>query len=237
MIGPMYIARIFNTFTTNLQSEAKKVEGDFVEAGKCFVETGQYIKNGCVTAAGALKEAAHKTHTFVSKNKVKILMFLVAVGVITGGMGLMYGFKAVALQVTIGIGGGLCFGVIVGILSYHVLKTEKSVWGHIKIGIDYLDEWGVRPFVIAVAVTVLLATSLKFPYVMGGVFGTVVGNDIIFKIINPGDNRTARQLMAESKERYRKLKEVMDELERKVSAQEAGGNDVAIPILIDNSNE
>jgi hypothetical protein len=127
--------------------------------------------------------AAEKTVTFVKNNWKPLMAYIFAWMVIITCTGLMYGFKAVALPLTIGLGCGLIFGVITGILAVEVFDPEGKItlWNLLNQVIEKLDPNGTRQIVLSVAVTVLLAASIVFPYVMGAVFGIFAGNQMATK--------------------------------------------------------
>jgi len=131
----------------------------------------------------SLHTAAKKTAAFIKNNWKPLLSYVLAWGLIVSCTGLMYGFKAVALPLTIGIGCGLAFGIITGILTVKVFDPDGKItlWNLLNQMIERLDPNGTRQIVLAIAVTVLLAASIVFPYVMGAVFGIMIGNQISTK--------------------------------------------------------
>ncbi|HEY4832119.1 MAG TPA: hypothetical protein VIH61_06115, partial [Waddliaceae bacterium] len=131
-----------------------------------------------------LVSAAEKIINFVKNNWQPLVAYLFAWGVIITCTGLMYGFEGVALPLTIGLGCGLLFGIITGILTVKVPFDETgqtTLWNLLNEGIERLDANATRPIVLAVAVTVALAAAVAFPYVMGAVFGIFIGNQLATK--------------------------------------------------------
>lgn len=126
---------------------------------------------------------ATKTADFVKNNWHTILAYVFAWGVITVTVGLMYGFEAVAIPLTIGLFCGIAFGIVAGILAVNSFdKTgEHSPWNYLNKGIQQLDMYGTRQIVLAAVVSALLAASTVYPYLMGAVFGILIGYQIAIK--------------------------------------------------------
>ncbi len=125
---------------------------------------------------------------FVRANWGRLLSYTVAWGIIFAGVGLMYGFKATAIPLSIGMGCGSAFGVLLGILSVTVFdslakeKGNNTLWCLINKGFNSLDSNGTRAILVSVCVTVVMAASVVFPYVLGIIFGIIVGNHLATKI-------------------------------------------------------
>lgn len=134
-------------------------------------------------ACTPLVNAATKTADFIEKNWHTILAYVFAWGVITVTIGAMYGFEAVSIPLTIGLLCGIGFGVVAGVLAVNSFdKTgEHSPWNYLNKGIQQLDMYGTRQIVLAAVVTALLAASTVYPYLMGAVFGILIGYQIAIK--------------------------------------------------------
>lgn len=136
----------------------------------------------------ALGSGFVKTRIFVKENWHKLIAYTIAWGVVITCSGALYGFQAVALPLTIGFGCGLVIGGMLGILVGTVLDPENkhpgknTGWNVINGGIKKLDPNGTRQIMLSISVTVLLAASVIFPYAMGGIFGFLVGWQVLTKI-------------------------------------------------------
>lgn len=129
------------------------------------------------------ERGAQKTARFVKENWETLLAYSFAWGVIITCTGMLYGFQAVAFPLTIGLGGGLGFGLVFGLLSGS-FSDSFTPWNYLNTAIEHLDQNGTRQIVLAVAVTVVLAASVVFPYALGGVFGLFIAWQVAFKIAN-----------------------------------------------------
>ena len=125
--------------------------------------------------AETCQKSAEKTIGFIKDNWRQLVAYV--------STGLMYGFQTVALPLTIGFACGIAFGLITGILTVKVFdpKGKITLWNLLNQGIEKLDPNGTRQIVLAVAITVLLAASVVFPYVMGALLGIFVGNQLATK--------------------------------------------------------
>jgi hypothetical protein len=148
---------------------------------------------------------AKKVAIFTKSNWRQLIAYILAWGVVVTCTGLMYGFQAVALPLTIGLACGLAFGVITAILilKAHDPTGNSTFWNWLNHGIENLDANGTRQIVLAVAVTVLLAASVVFPYVLGAVIGIFIGNQLASKVgagLNLGrpQTKSEKELLRES---------------------------------------
>ena len=161
-----------------------------VVGGISLVEgkVGQATLKGITPIGTTIASATSKTALFIKRNWQQLLAYIFAWGFIVTCTGLMYGFEAVALPLTIGLGCGFGFGVITGILMVKVFDPDNkkfpgknTLWDLLNLGIGKLDPNGTRQIVLAVAVTVMLAAAIVFPYVIGAVFGVFIGNQLATK--------------------------------------------------------
>jgi hypothetical protein len=172
-------------------------------------------------AASLARAAADKISLFVKNNWKPLLAYLVAWSVIIASSGLLYGFKAVALPLTIGLGAGLGFGLIVGILTAKAFGSKETLWNRLNSVIERLDPNGTRQIVLAVGVSVLLAASVVFPYVLGGLFGMFIGNQLAVKVAteqnlgrSPKDKKNEKEaLQKEALDMKWKIEELVKRLE------------------------
>lgn len=143
-----------------------------------------------------LLSAARLTIHFIRENWEYILAHLVAWAVVIICSGIIYGFEAVALPLIIGLGCGLAFGGITGILTVKIFDDNDSAQGR-NTAWDALNHYllhrlpsaGVKTILLSLSVTVLLAAAVVYPYALGAIFGLVVGNHAI-TIIGFGRNLT-----------------------------------------------
>jgi hypothetical protein len=132
--------------------------------------------------------AAAHTARFVKNNWKQTIGYILAWSVVIVCSGALYGFQAVALPLTIGFAVGLGIGGITGMLTNKIFdpqdqyRGKNTIWDLLNFGIEQLDPNGTRQIVTAISVTVLLAASVIFPYALGGIFGLLVGNQVITKI-------------------------------------------------------
>lgn len=128
-----------------------------------------------------------KTAFYVRENWKNGLIFIAAWTFIIGGTGLMYGFKAVALPLAIGVSSGIITGVFGGIIvvlsmSKDEMPEYNTIWKMINAGLNQLSPNGTRPIVISVATTVILASVVIFPLGAGFFIGILIGNHIATEI-------------------------------------------------------
>lgn len=171
---------------------------------------GTYKISSMVKSAAV--SAAHKTIHWVKNNWKQIIAYILAWSIVVTCSGLLYGFEAVALPLTIGLGCGLVAGALVGLLMTTAIdpkdkwRGKNTAWDLLNMGIDKLDQNGTRQIVLAISVTVLLAASVIFPYALGAVFGLLVGNQVVTKI------GFGRNLGHDANDHHHRLRE----LERKI---------------------
>lgn len=124
---------------------------------------------------------------FIKKNWSQLITYAIAWSVIVSGVGLIYGFQATAIPLMIGLGCGVAFGMLLGILTVSVWDRsnrwdgQNTIWNFLNEKLSSLDN-GTRAIVISVCVTVVLAVTVVFPYVAGGVLGIIIGNHLTTKI-------------------------------------------------------
>ena len=124
-------------------------------------------------------------HTyFITKGNWQPLFFsAVALTVIIGGIGLMYGFETVAFPFSQGLAGGLVIGVFTGAVVILIDPKGKlkpnTIWDATNMFINKLPPNGLRPILLSVAVTVILAAIVVFPPGMGCVLGIIMGNHLL----------------------------------------------------------
>jgi MFS superfamily sulfate permease-like transporter len=170
------------------------------EARGCIVSG---IDSMITPVATALQTVAVRTWEFVKNNWKPLITYLIAWAVVLTSTGLMYGFQAVALPLTIGLGCGLVVGVIAGILIVHVFDPngKTTFWNLVNQVIQRLDPNGTRQIVLSVVITVLLAACVVYPYVMGTFLGIFVGNQLATKIA--AQKNLGRDPKAETAEKER----------------------------------
>lgn len=176
--------------------------------------------------ASCCHSAAETFHTYIGKhvnevakrislylkgdkdtNNVKSLFFYIAAwGAIAVGFGLLHGFQATALPLTIGMAGGCALGIVVGIITVKSVPftednikridpkelEEKgiqphidkySLWGLTTIWLDSLDANGTKMIIQTVLVTVLMTFTPIFPVPAGVLIGGICGNFIAIQIV------------------------------------------------------
>lgn len=139
----------------------------------------KFVKNDALDTGGILR--------FIKKNWVHLLAYAIAWGVIVTGVGLMYGFKATALPLTIGLGCGFALGTALGIGTVCLFNPKNdhepnTAWGFLNKWFNSLDANGTRAIFVSVGVTVILAATVVFPYALGGAMGCILGNVVATKI-------------------------------------------------------
>ncbi len=157
-----------------------------------------------------LSSTISKTGRFIKENWKPLLGYLAAWGIIVACMGLMHGFEAVALPITIGLGCGIGAGIVSGILIYRAGDRvgKWALWHWINVFIEKLDTNGTRQIITAVAVSVLLTASAVYPYVMGAIFGILIGNQMTMKVA------TGRNLGRDPETIAKEKKEIVEELRK-----------------------
>lgn len=168
------IAAGFQDFSNSCSAGRTDFGKEIANLGSAF-----YAK-ALVPAGQNIKTAAVKTALFVRHKWDALLAYLFAWGLIVTCTGLMYGFEAVALPLTIGLSGGLAAGIISGILTVK-LNSKFTLWQGLNSILNPLDS-NTRQVVFSVAVTVLLAAAVVFPYVIGAGFGILIGNQLAVQV-------------------------------------------------------
>jgi hypothetical protein len=122
---------------------------------------------------------------FIKDNWATLIKFSIAWGVIIAGIGLLYGFSAVAWPLAIGLSCGIGFGLLTGVITKTIIKPDtdaKTIWEFVNSWINGLDANGHRAIVTSIIVTVVLAATVFFPIAVGSILGFVLGNHISTKI-------------------------------------------------------
>ncbi len=199
----------------NLQPAVQKISESFAGIDTFCGQAAGLIAYGeemvLTPVWGATVSCATKTASFVKTHWRELVAYAFAWGIIITCTGLMYGFEAVALPLTIGITCGLFFGVLMGVIVVKVLDPSgtKTPWNFLNEMIEKLDANGTKQIVLAVAVTVILAAAVVFPYVIGAVLGFMVGFQFAAKAgADQPEKDTPQQESPEMKEirdRYNKM--------------------------------
>lgn len=186
---PGSVHTCWDTFKNDVQAEIYKIPKNLGQIDQILGSSLGMVSYGLMPVALALKSGGEKTARFVKDNWKQLIGYILAWAVIITCTGLLYGFEGVALPLTIGLGCGIAFGIIAGILSVKSYDSEGkyTLWNLLNQGIQGLDENGTRQIVSTVAVTVILAASVVFPYVMGAVFGLFIALQMTVKIATDQD--------------------------------------------------
>jgi hypothetical protein len=228
------------SFTNGVSAEIDKMPERFARAelaiGAAFTTVSQGVIAAGEAIGSALSAAVDKIVTFVSNNWENLIKYTLAWGVIIACTGFLYGFEDVSLPLTIGMAGGAGLGILVGIASVNSYDPEGkyTLWNILNNGIKSLDENGTRQIILSVAVTVLLAASVVFPYVMGSLFGLLIALQITVKTCtNQNLGRDPKKIIsahAKLQEEFTKLgtqftafKERMDALSEAIKSVEPKG--------------
>lgn len=186
---PESLYTCWDTLKKDVQTEIYKIPKNLGQIDQILGSSLGIVSYGLMPVALALKSAGKKTARFVKDNWRQLIGYILAWAVIITCTGLLYGFEGVALPLTIGLGCGVAFGIIAGILAVKSYDTEGkyTLWNLLNQGIQGLDENGTRQIVSTVAVTVILAASVVFPYVMGALFGLFIALQMTVKIATDQD--------------------------------------------------
>lgn len=174
-------------------------------------------------AAGLLAAAADKTVTVIAHAMVatairvkkfikgswqQLLIYAFAWAVIVCCFGALYGFDIVALPLTIGLGCGLGFGMLIGVVTANAFDKQGkyTAWNGINYFLEKLDANGTRQLVLALAVTVVLAIATRFPYGGGAGIGIIAGNQLAVKIATEKNLGRDPNKKEDYKEKYLELK-------------------------------
>lgn len=138
-----------------------------------------------------LSNTAKAVGNFFLANKGQLIGYVVAMGIIVCGVGLLYGWKATAVPLSIGMGCGLGFGMLTGVATgLFIDKTNKyprnTIWGWMNHGLTILDGNGTRAIVVTVCVAVICATMVVFPHFAGAAIAIPVGNIVLTKLFYNG---------------------------------------------------
>lgn len=225
---PLQLAALDRTLGTFSGAGAVIIEKSGRAFGRIFKPAGLQITSVCL-------KTINKTINFIRDSWKQLLAYIFAWGVVIACTGLMYGFHAVAFPFAIGMGCGFIFGGITGILTVTVFDDKKkkdfgienqvvsdvrnktvkinTLWDLLNHGIEQLDPNGTRQIFLAVAVTVILAASVVFPYVIGALFGIFIGNQLVTKA---GQGRRLGKNPEKIKHQRENLKLAVTKLEGKV---------------------
>ncbi len=134
----------------------------------------------------------HQIYVFVRDHFAKIVKFFLSWAVILSFTGLLYGFHATSLPLSIGLGCGAAVGVVLGICSkaiFHKTRCaldanpgKNTIYGQISWWLWEQDE-GTKALLNCVAVTVIFAAIAIFPLETGVFLGVLVGNHVVVAII------------------------------------------------------
>ncbi len=136
-----------------------------------------------------INKDARLTKRFIRDNWNNLLAGILASIIVLTSNGILYGFQAVALPLTIGLGIGSGVGGIIGVLTSKIFDPDRdhdgktTAWDLLNNNlIERLDANGMRPVMLSISITVLLAASVIYPYALGGICGFLVGNQVVTKI-------------------------------------------------------
>lgn len=184
--------------------------------------------SGCymvsASAGKSMKAVTTRVQRFVRENWKTVMLYVFAWGVIVGFSGFLYGFKAVALPLTIGMGAGFVVGGLAGVLTTTIFDPldkyngKNSAWDVINMGINKLDPNGTRQVVLGIAITVILAAAVIYPHALGAIFGVLVGNQLITKI---GFNKNLGSARQREEDELATLRAQTEHLLRRIDALEA----------------
>jgi len=141
---------------------------------------GEKIVKSCMFAVS-------KTYVYAQQKLIQIAAYAIAWGVIFAISGTLYGFKAVSIPLTIGLGCGLGVGGVAGFLTCIILDPKYSrlgkntPWDLINQGLDKLDT-NTRQIVRNISITVIIAASVIYPIPMGVIFGILVSYQAMTRI-------------------------------------------------------
>jgi hypothetical protein len=155
-----------------------------------------------------------KTATFIKNNWQRMTIYLGAWSVVIACAGGLYGFRAVALPLTIGMGGGIVIGCAAGLKMAKDPNEIDSLWDRLNDAIEKIDPNGTRPIVLSIAVTVILSASVLFPYLMGGVIGVFIGNQAAVKA---GSSRNLGPRPLTPEKEIKNLRAQIDEMTAKLN--------------------
>lgn len=228
---PQFHCPSLDAFRDDVSDGIQKIPNGLDQAGRAISSRASTIATGIYTTAlvpmgETFEGAGRKTANFVRNNWKPLLAYLVAWGVIIVCTGLMYGFQAVALPITIGIACGIGVGTIAGILTVKVFDPvgKYTVWNGINYVIEKLDKNGTRQIMSAVAVTVLLAAAVVFPYVLGAFLGILIGNQMAVKACSEPQQNLGRDPKKDAEEikayqtRFEDCNKRLEELEEHTAA-------------------
>ncbi len=164
-----------------------------------------------------------KLTNYLIENWESLVFFVIALTVIISGTGLMYGFKAVALPLLYGMGGGLVIGGITGLITVFWIDPQGEIkpntfWGLTNTYLNKLNPNGIRPIVIAIAVPVILAVTVVTPAPMGIGFGFIIGNHVVTAIGHQKELSLNEDKATNHPVTIEELQRKVDDLERQVQS-------------------
>lgn len=164
-----------------------------------------------------VKPVAVKVGEFVQKNWPKLVAYTIAWGVVITCSGLLYGFQAVALPLTIGLacgfGAGTLGAILLKITDPQNKRSEWTLWSGLNKGFSHIHDEGTRYLVQGVVFYVILAMCSIYPYAAGAILGVFVGNQLINKIVYSvhGIERNLGPANDNEKEELHKLQTMLEE--------------------------
>ena len=120
----------------------------------------------------------------------------IAWGFVICGIGISaigtYEFSSTAVNMTIGLGCGMAFGILTGLFAHKLILQNReyhademayhSLWSLINVGLWKIESEFMRFLVTSVAVTVIMGIAMPLPLPMGACCGIVMGNHLAIQM-------------------------------------------------------
>lgn len=202
--------RCIPDFHSTYQSLAEMAEGWGHSAQDRWTSIRVYTSNTAVSAGYCTLQVARpigrklattvkNTVYYFKDNWKQLAASIVAWGLIVVLSGAMYGFSAVALPLTIGMGCGLGVGIVAGVLISYVDRSNQhekwnTAWAIAQSVIEYIEANGTKNLILGLMTAFTIAVMAISPYAAGSIFGLVIGNYFATKVAFYDEQERKKQL-------------------------------------------
>lgn len=149
--------------------------------------------SGLQSCVKTIATPAIKTYHYIKDNFGTLVKNIISWAVIITCVGLLYGFSATAEPLAIGIGCGMGFGALLGLISWKLLEKtshdlanypdSNTLWKNINGLMS--QSVGTSGILATIVVTVIFAALAIFPFEVGIMMGVIMGShEIILWVLH-----------------------------------------------------
>ncbi|MCH9704091.1 MAG: hypothetical protein K0U13_04795 [Chlamydiae bacterium] len=165
-----------------------------------------------------MKSSAQKVKRFIVENRMNLITYAVAWGVILCSIGFLHGFNQTTVPFSIGMGAGIGLGLLGGGIAACVFHMKNSIGGRMTSKANRHLDFTTRSLALTVFVAVYLVAATRFPHAVGGVTGILIGEHLAIK------GYWGKQMVAQARsmdDEITEMKARLQQLERRKKDAEA----------------